>query len=398
MIKNFYFIVYKNLPKNTQKISVSTLEYIKKFIGKKDKLVVVDARVLSFRPNKKNIYSYKSKNVELIKIRNFKDFFKLLNKNSYCYTDINYTLRDYILFFLIKLKKIKIILINNIGYYTQVSSTQKKKIFLFDSLIFFFNILIFKTLLLISVLPHIHCYFESSQIRINSLRKSLSKKLQKKIFLKNIFYFKKIIRINSKYFDEIRSYKKIKEEKYVVYVDNGFDHPDRILMDGKPKSTDRRIYFEQLAMFLNKLGNYYKLNVIFCCHPKSQIYKKGHYFYQLFNFCKMTNNTDYYLERSKVAVFQISSLINKAILINKSIILTKSNLLGTYFNEKLSDLNAQIDLVNVDLSRVNDLNFLKIEKELKKKIKLYKYYIAANHFINKNLNSFDQIKKSLLIK
>ena len=90
-------------------------------------------------------------------------------------------------------------------------------------------------------------------------------------------------------------------------------------------------------------------------------------------------------------------MINKAILINKRIILTKSNLLGTYFSEKLSDLNTQIDLVNVDLSRVKDLNFSKIEKKLKKKIKFYSSYIAANHVINKNLNSFDQIKKFLQI-
>jgi hypothetical protein len=397
MIKKFYFIIYKNIPKNTQKISISTLEYIKKFIGEKDQLAVVDARALSFRQNKENIYSYKSKNVEFIKIRNFKDFFKLLKTNSYCFTDLNYTFRDYILFFFIKLKRIKIILFNNIGYYTQVSSTQKKKIFFFDSLFFFFNNLIFKILLLLSVLPRIYCYFESSQTRINSLNRSLSKKIQKNFFLKNIFYFKKIKRINSKYFDKIKSYKEIKEKKYVVYIDNGFDHPDRILIDGQPKDTERRTYFEQLSKFLIKLGSYYKSNVIFCCHPKSPLYKKGHYFYDLFNFCKITNNTDYYLERSKVAVFQISSLVNKAILTNKKIILTKSNLLGSYFNEKLSDLNAQINLVNIDLSRSENLDFSKIEKELKKKIKLYHSYITANHVIDKNLNSFDQIKKFLQI-
>jgi hypothetical protein len=393
MLNKFYFIIYKNIPKSTQKISLSTFDYIKKFIGANDQLVIVDARILTFRENKENIYSYKSKNVEFIKIKNFTDFFKLLNKNSYCFTDLNYTFRDYILFFFIKLKRFKIILFNNIGYYTQVSSTQKTKTF-FGFLIFFLNNFFFKVLLLLSVLPHIYCYFESSQTRINSLNKSLSKKLQKKFFFKNLFYFKKIVRINSKYFDQITSSKKINEEKYVVYIDNGFDHPDRILVDGKPKDTDRIIYFGQLSKFLNQLRNYYKCNVIFCCHPKSPIYEKGHYFYNLFNFCKITNNTDYYLERSKVSVFQISSLINKAILINKRIILTKSNLLGTYFNEKLSDLNKQIDLVNVNLSNTEDLDFSKIEKELKKKIKLYKYYIAANHVINKNLYSFDQIKKT----
>ena len=50
--------------------------------------------------------------------------------------------------------------------------------------------------------------------------------------------------------------------------------------------------------------------------------------------------------------------------------------------------------MNVNLSNTEDLDFSKIEKELKKKIKLYKYYIAANHVINKNLYSFDQIKKT----
>ena len=38
MSKKYYFIVYQNIPLNTQKINPYTLRYIKKFIKKKDKL------------------------------------------------------------------------------------------------------------------------------------------------------------------------------------------------------------------------------------------------------------------------------------------------------------------------------------------------------------------------
>ena len=56
MLNKFYFIIYKNIPKSTQKISLSTFDYIKKFIGANDQLVIVDARILTFRENKENIY------------------------------------------------------------------------------------------------------------------------------------------------------------------------------------------------------------------------------------------------------------------------------------------------------------------------------------------------------
>ena len=78
MSNNFYFIVYQNIPQGTQKANFNTLNYIKKFLKKGDKLYFVDARKINFLENKKNIYKFKVKNVDQLKINNTSEFLNIL--------------------------------------------------------------------------------------------------------------------------------------------------------------------------------------------------------------------------------------------------------------------------------------------------------------------------------
>jgi hypothetical protein len=395
MSKNYYFIVYKNIPSGTQKLNLDTLQYIKKFIKKKDKLFFVDARKINFIHSKKNIYKYKVPDIKYIKIDSFVNFLKIIKNNAYCFTDLNYSYQSFFLFHLIRIKNLKIILFNNIGYFSQVSTYVKKKNYFFKSLNKIFYNLIFKIFILLSILPRVHLYFESSQKRINDLKNSVSQKFQKKFKIKNLFYFNRIIRINSKYYDNNLSRRIKKNKNYILYVDNGFDHPDRVMRDGRPSDEQRKIYFSQLSKFLLILKKKYRSQIIFCYHPKSLIYPKNHFFYKYFNFCKFSSNTDQYFDNANIVVFQISSLINKAILLKKKIILTKSNLLGNYFNEKLNDMNNAINLYNIDLSKLEKLNLSLMDFNIKNKIRLYDNYIKQNHIVTKNIKSYEQIKKKL---
>ncbi len=395
MSKNFYFIVYKNIPSSTQKLNFDNLRYIKKFIKKKDKLFFIDARKINFINARTTIYKNKVPNVKYIKIDSLINFLKIIKNNAYCFTDLNYSYRSFFLFILIRIKNLKIILFNNIGYYSQISNFAPKKNYFFKFLNNIFNNLVFKIFVLFSILPRVDLYFESSQKRINDLKNSLSKKLQVKLKIKNLFYFNKVIRINSKYYDNSLNKKIKKNKNYILYVDNGIDHPDRIMRDGRPTDEQRKTYFLQLSKFLLMLKKKYRSQIIFCYHPKSFIYPKNHFFYKYFKFCKFSANTDRYFDNAKLVVFQISSLINRAILLKKKIILTKSNILGNYFNEKLNDINNTINLYNVDLSKLKKLNINSMDININNKIRLYNNFIKKNHVLIKNIKSYEQIKKKL---
>ena len=395
MSNSFYLIINSNISKSTQKTNLSTLNYIKKFLNTDDKLYIVDARRIAFENYSEDIYSFKVEGLNLIIINKTKDFFKLIKKNSYCFVDLNFKFCHFFLFFLIALKKQRLIFINNIGYFSQVPSSKPSINNFFEDCSYFITRYLSKLLTLLSIFPQVEFYFESSQVLIDNLKNSKSYKLSKLPFLKKLFYYKNIIRINSKYYDEVANSEFKKKEKLIVYIDNGFDHPDRIIRDGKPDDSIRKKYFKQLSIFLKKIKVFYNLPVYFCYHPKSFIYEKNHYFYDFFKFCHFENNSEKYLSLASVAIFQISSLINKAILMNKKIIITKSDLLGKYFNEKLIDLNKQVNLVNVDLDSSRNLNFEKLDQEILNKKNKYHFFINRNHIFKKNVKSFDQIKLSL---
>ncbi len=395
MSNSFYLIIYTNIIKSTQKTNASTLNYIKKFLNTDDKLYIVDARRVAFENYSDDIYSFKVRGVDLITINKSKDFFKLIKNNSYCFVDLNFKFNHFFLYFLIATKKQRLIFINNIGYFSQVPSSKPNKNNFYEDCIYYLTHYFSKLLKLLSIFPQVEFYFESSQVLIDNLKNSKSYKLSKLPFLKKLFYFKNIIRINSKYYDEVANSEFKKKEKFIVYIDNGFDHPDRIIRDGKPDDTVRKKYFKRLSIFLKKIKTFYNLPVYFCYHPNSFIYEKNHYFYDFFKFCHFENNSEKYLSLASVAIFQISSLINKAILMDKKIIITKSELLGKYFNEKLIDLNKQIDLLNVDLDSGKNLNLVKLDQEILNKKKKYHHFINRNHILKKNIKSYNQIKLSL---
>ena len=161
MSKNFYFIVYKNIPSSTQKLNFDNLRYIKKFIKKKDKLFFIDARKINFINARTTIYKNKVPNVKYIKIDSLINFLKIIKNNAYCFTDLNYSYRSFFLFILIRIKNLKIILFNNIGYYSQISNFAPKKNYFFKFLNNIFNNLVFKIFVLFSILPRVDLYFES---------------------------------------------------------------------------------------------------------------------------------------------------------------------------------------------------------------------------------------------
>jgi hypothetical protein len=132
----------------------------------------------------------------------------------------------------------------------------------------------------LNIIPKIDLYFESSQERIDELQFSKSNKLDNYLGLKIFSTYKKIIRINSKYYDEeILGKKKnnLESNKYLVLIDSGLLHPDGLEKDvDRYKYDDKFVYdhYEKVFIFLKSLSKLTSKKIIFCKHPKTLYPKK----------------------------------------------------------------------------------------------------------------------------
>ena len=74
-----------------------------------------------------------------------------------------------------------------------------------------------------------------------------------------------------------------------------------------------------------------------------------------------------------------------------------SKFLGNYYRSKVNSIKNEIDLFNLSLENLDLITKDKLEYEMKKKIILYDEFISKNIISEKNIFSFEQIKKFLLI-
>ena len=157
----------------------------------------------------------------------------------------------------------------------------------------------------ISIFPKIDYYFETSQERIDQMKNTFFQKIINKSLIFNSSNSQKIFRINSIYYDQqkIKNYK-ILDEDYIVFLDSGFDHPDR-LKEGKIKDQTkhdfkRKQYYENLYKFMLDLERLYKQRIVFCQHPKTD-YASNKYFKIIENQFQVTKGkSEEYLEKESL--------------------------------------------------------------------------------------------------
>lgn len=243
---------------------------------------------------------------------------------------------------------------------------------------------------ILNLFPKIHLHFECDQKRIDLINQSISKRLDRYIPFVNISYYKKIIRINSKYYSNLVTSKKFKlDNKYITLCDSPMAHEDFIIRDGPYEINKVENYYKNLNLFLISMEKIFNKKVIICLHPKGEYNHFKNFRLLKKNFKTAYYKTEYYISKSFLVLNVISSTINNAIIHNKPIIILYSKFFGNTVKGKLNNISKELNLpmLNIDEFEESD-----IKKCIKKKyINRQGFYKKNRLFFKKNVTDINQI-------
>ena len=338
-------------------------------------------------------------NLNIIQPKNFIEFEEILkSKNTYYLYAINNGFENFYINYLISKYNIKKFIVSNIGYnpenYNYYKKNIIKKIIIFNRIRLKYYI--FRFFILINIFPKIDYFFEASDFIYKSIINGLSFKLQKKIPLLNISYYKKVFKINSRSYDNIYYSRFNVSEKYIVFLDGMlFDHKDRILRDGHTNKKSRKEYYDKLYKILKKYEKIFKKKIIVCLHPKNNISGKRRDFKDL--KC-IKFQTEKYMSQAFIIFFHEGSSIIQGIVQKKKIINLHGKILGDYVNKRCDIYPNLLKLYRIDLNNIvfeKRANLLKILEMAKKN---YNSYIKKNIVKEPNKSSIIQIINYLNLK
>lgn len=390
--RKFFIVVYKKLTSLEEKKLNEKLIETQKIIPSKSKLYLVDMSKFYF--GNKFIFKEKFINRKLnyIKVANL----SVLNNLSkgykcYCFGFTNRNLNEFLVLYLLKKYKIKLLGFSDVGFFANIPNYKQISFILKLRFIFYFrlNYFIYRFLLSLRLTPPIEYFFESSGSRIRNII-DLEKK--KNFFLKFFFpsYFKKLIRINSR-FSDLNLKKNKEKEKLVLYIDSGLGHEDVKKLNFK-NDIKYLSYYIKLINFLKKIKKKNK-KIVVCLHPRAK-YPKNVIKLLKKNFTIKIGTKDIYIWQSEYTIINMSSMLNKLIFFRKKIIIANSLDLGNWINKKIINLNNEIKLCNVNL----DDKIYSVDKLFKKSsetLKLYDNFIKKNLIENNSQNYFENIKSKL---
>lgn len=378
---------------NNRRIRI--IEYLKKIVPKNEQLYIIDLTEFYSGKLSKKKFRYLDKKIKYFKPKKVKELKKFSkDKIIYGVGPINPKINNYYTFFILKYCSIKLVFINFYGYYLESNykSNFAEKTHLFFN--FKLNYYLNRMFVVFNIFPKIEYYFESSQIRINFLNNSFSKKFDKYFSFFKISLFKNILRINSIYYDEMLTEKKIPiKQKKIVLIDSGPAHPDTFEKDKNLDLINENYvneFYNKVEKFLKFLNKKSKLKTIFCKHPKTY-YPKN--IFKNKKYILLSNNADKEIFDAKYVVFTGgSTMFNKAIILNKKIIALVSNLTVKLAKQLMADLDKIFKLNYVDIDNFNikkfKTNSIKFDK------KKYDKFIK-NNLIYKSEHSSVLMRKVL---
>ena len=280
-----------------------------------------------------------------------------------------------IYYYLNKISLIQILLLN-IGFLSNSSDVSNKtlKSFIYS---FFFKYnkkitgIFFKIITIFQIFPRIDYYLDSSKPIIKNINKSFLKKLENKFPFLKFSYFKKGINLNSRAYDEITDNKK-KSQKYIVFIDSYFDHPDRTTREGKINKKIIITYYKRLSNLLKLLSKIYNKKIIICIHPKNKniLFKK---YFSKFTIKK--HETTKMINNAFIVLFHESSAALDAILLNKNIIILNSKLMGDYISKRITMYINLLGLFFIDLDDYYNLKKSDLNINMQKSKKKYQIYL-----------------------
>ena len=338
------------------------------FFNKKEKGFEKIFRKMKFN---KKIKFYNPKNIKELSF-----FFK--DKSFHAITNLGKTFSELPIYFLLKKYNVKFFEVSNVGN-KNIGDLPSKKNFLKGYLNIKWRVFKHKFFILLKifgVIPKIEIRFMSNKVWVKS---SNEKQFMYNKFIRffNISYAKKLIIINSRAYDLFNKNKFIKNEDYIVLLDEMFNNHQYLRLGTYTNKKQIKIHYKNLIEKLKIISKYYKKKVLICIHPSDNLQEKRKIFS---DFEVKQHQTKRYIYQSKLVLFFESSAIIDAIMLKKKIM--------TIFSKAL-DLNQATN----NKHYVNEIYipFLNIDENLifnQKTINKYKYDKMK---INKTYNSY--IKK-----
>ena len=328
----------------------------------------------------------KNKNIFFFHPKSYKELNKFLSSHKIFLIN-NLSYKFYHLMIHILLSKVNIfqIRIDNLGEMSSSFIENWKSVNLQKKIYFIYlkkiPLIIYKILLNINLIWPVDILYLA--------RKDIKNKFEKK----NIFNF--FLKKNYKILKPIRPklnlhQNKKYDEKYIIFIDQNFNHEDSIIRGHKLSKIDEKKYFLLVNEYLLKLKKLYKKKIIFCLHPSSniKIYRKYLPHIKLVKY-----KTDFFLRKAFIVIFHDSSAILSAIIFKKKIIQVRNNILGKYIILRGQFLNRFFDFCKQNLNRKEDIRKLNKKKliiNLNNKVKKYHKSLNKIFFIEEKYNDINK--------
>ncbi len=308
--------------------------------------------------------------------KNIDDFSEFVKDNNVlAFVKIPMSIQYFKIFRFIKKNNIKVLSYSNLvfSYKTKEFNIWIKKYLYFPRLIKEINYILYRLFVALGIYSSISYHFECDERRIKNIQNTLTSNLQKLFPKLKLSYYDKIVRINTKYYSDTLNDNSGLSEKYIVVCDSPLVHPAITKFEGKVKKEAGERYYKELFNFLKMLEKIFKLEIIFCAHPKGE-YKNYKNFDLIENNFKVTfGKTKYYISQSKFVLFQASSTIHDAIVLEKPIMQYNSKLISKLTQNKIKDYNSKFNCTIIDVEDAQSID-PSIYEKIKLEKKNYSYY------------------------
>ena len=373
-------------------------DLFKEFSNNFEKVYFINSENLELPPNKNFAESklkeiHKPTNFIFFNPKNFREFNKFLkDKDIIIVSNFGRYLNSLKIHFFIKIKKIKMVQISNLGYFNQPPVYDFRN-HLYLSIKHLFTNTLFKKIIVIlgniGILPKLEIRFLSSKYILDKIEKNPIKNF---LYKNKMFYAKKIILINSRSYDILNKGLYNTSEDYIVHLGTNLNWPDQTPYRGRINDESINKHYHYLNKFLSKLSDDFQKKIIVCIHPGYDLEEFKKYFE---NFPVVKFKTMEYIYKSfLVTVFDSSSIVD-AILLKKRVIGLTSDFVG--INEKQQWLSCANSFGFIQLNIKKDIlkNKNIILEETEKKILGYDNYVPNYHCFDKKVSGYSKITNTL---
>ena len=369
---------YLNFQKNF--ITLASKNFKEVYFMNSDNLKLFPEEFAIRKKLNKEMYKKFPKNIKFFNPTNFYQVDKFLEKkNPLVINNIGRTFEVYGILRYLKKKQISQIILGNIGnlqatvYYWQKYNLNIIKYFFTKLFSRWFS----TCLVFLGILNPIEIRFVSNKKIFYGFKKRIENPIYR--FLPK--YYKDLILVKSKIFDDIEKEKKTTSEKYIVHLDQYPEYREmKVVKELDGPSIQK--HYEKLNILLEKLSKMFNKEVVISIHPLYNQKKTEKRFkkFKVFKF-----KTEELIKKSFLVLCFDSSAILQAIKLKKKIIAIRSKLFfgGKKYNSDL--YSERIGLKTLNINEKIILNKKKLLNELNSNIKKYDKYL--NEYSSANVSN-----------